>query len=89
MRKNNIRRSLRECEPYFIEYNLLPRLYLKEDEEKTEYWIFFYYFIRRLSYQAIGVRLGYTYNTVYYKLINILKTNKTIIEEFITQQQQL
>ena len=82
-----IRQSLRNCEPYFIEYDLLSKLYLKEDEEKTEYWIFFYYFVRRLNYEAIGVRLGYTYNTVYYKLNNILKANKTIIEEFITQRQ--
>ena len=79
-----IRKLLRDCEPYFIEYDLLPKLYLKDDEEQTEYWIFFYYFVRKLNYDAIGFRLGYKYNTIFYKLQNILKANKTIIEEFIT-----
>ena len=85
MVKNNIRRSLRNCEPYFIQYDLLPKLYLIEDEEQVEYWIFFYYFVRKLNYDAIGIRLGFQGNTIYYRLQKILKSNKTIIEEFITQ----
>ena len=81
-----LRNKLRECEPYFIEYNLLPKLYFREDNQETEYWIFFYYFIRKLNYRAIGVRLGYDHSTIAYKMNRILQTNNTIIEEFIFQQ---
>ena len=85
--KDNIRRSLRECEPYFIEFELIPQIYFNDNdnEEKTNYWVFFYYFVRKLSYLAIGVRLGYEDNTIHYKLKNILKANKTIIQHFIAQ----
>ena len=78
-----LRKRLKECEPYFIEHELLPRLYLKEDIKETEYWVFFYHFIRKLNYRAIGVRLSYDHSTIAYKINNILKTNNTIIEEFI------
>ena len=83
----SIRRSLRECEPYFIEFELIPQIYFNDNdnEEKTNYWVFFYYFVRKLSYLAIGVRLGYRENTIHYKLKNILKANKTIIQNFIAQ----
>lgn len=86
-KSNNIRRSLRECEPYFIEFELIPKIYFNDDndKEKTNYWIFFYYFVRKLSYLAIGIRLGYEANTIHYKLKNILKANKNIIQNFITQ----
>ena len=82
----NLRSKLKKCEPYFIQHELLPKLYFKEDKEETEYWIFFYYFIRKLNYRAIGRRLGFDHSTIAYKLNKILMTNNTIIEEFIFQQ---
>lgn len=82
----NIRKNLKDCEPYFIQYNLLSKLYFKEDKEEIEYWIFFYYFIRKLNYRAIGARLGYDHSTIAYKLNKILVRNKTIIKNFIFQQ---
>ena len=82
----NLRSKLKECEPYFIQYELLPKLYFKEDKEEIEYWTFFYYFVRQLNYRAIGVRLGFDYSTIAYKLNKILTTNNTIIREFIFQQ---
>lgn len=81
-----LRNNLKECEPYFIQYELLQNLYFKEDKKQTEYWIFFYYFVRQLNYRAIGVRLGYDHSTIAYKMNNILKKNRTIIEEFIFQR---
>lgn len=57
---NEIRLKLKKCQPYFIEHDLLPKIYFKEDKNNTEYWIFFYSFIRRLSDEAIGARLGYS-----------------------------
>ena len=81
-----LRLKLKNCEPYFIQYKLLPKLYLKKDKEEVEYWIFFYYFIRQLNYRAIGARLGFDHSTIAYKMNKILKTNNTIIEEFIFQQ---
>lgn len=82
----DIRIKLHNCEPYFIQYDLIPKLYFKEDKEEIEYWIFFYHFIRQLNYRAIGVRLGYDHSTIAYKLKKILTTNKTLIEEFILQR---
>lgn len=83
---NNIRQNLRECEPYRIQFELLPKIYFKEDIKEIEYWIFFYYFVRKLNYRAIGVRLGFDHSTIAYKLIKILKSNNTLITTFIHQQ---
>lgn len=82
----NIRNKLKKCEPYHIQYDLLPKLYLKEDKEEIEYWVFFYHFVRQLNYRAIGARLGFDHSTIAYKMNKILQTNNTIIEEFIFQQ---
>ena len=79
----NLRSKLKGCQPYFIEKDLLPTLYFKEDENDTEYWIFKYCFITRLSDLAIGVRLGYSRQQIYNKTQSIISANKTLIENFL------
>ena len=82
----NLRIALRKIQPYFVEYNLIPKLYFKEDKDKIDYWVFFYHFIRKLNYRAIGARLGFDHSTIAYKMTNILKNNQKLIEDFIFQQ---
>lgn len=81
----NLRNRLKDCQPYFIEKDLLPILYFKEDENNTEYWIFKYSFITRLSTLAIGVRLGYTRQHILNKLKQIIKANQALIENFLQE----
>lgn len=81
----NLRNKLKDCQPYFIEKELLPSLYFKEDENDTEYWIFKYSFITRLSTLAIGVRLGYSRQHILVKLKQIIKANKSLIEKFLQE----
>lgn len=80
---NETRIKLKHCQPYFIEHELLPLMYFKESENNTEYWIFFYSFIRRLSDEAIGVRLGYSRQHILNLTKKILKANKTMVLDFI------
>lgn len=87
METTKIRNKLKKCQPYFIERDLLPRLYFKEDAEEKEYWTFKYAFIRRLSDVSIGVRLGYTKQNIHYILKKILQANYAIIEEFLNTQE--
>lgn len=75
--------NLFKIEPYFIEKELLPILYFKEDKQEKEYWIFFYRYIRKLSDEAIGVRLGYERKTVYNKTLKIIENNFFIISRFL------
>lgn len=82
----NLRNDLKECQPYLIEKYLIPKMYFQEDADNTEYWIFRYTFINRLTTLSIGVRLGYTRQTVLIKLKKILKYNSTIIKEFLNKQ---
>ena len=81
-----LKNRLKKCQPYFIEKDLLPKLYFKEEMGDKEYWIFKYSFIRRLSDVSIGVRLGYTSQNIHYLTKNILKANESIIEEFLLTQ---
>lgn len=78
----DLRAKLKKCQPYFIERDLLPNLYFKEDENDTEYWIFKYAFIRRLTDVSISIRLGYTKQNIHYKIKGILQANQALIEEF-------
>lgn len=78
-----IRTRLKKCQPYFIEKDLLPRLYFKEDKKDTEYWIFKYIFINHLSELCISIRLDFSRQTINYKLNKILERNHAIIEEFL------
>ena len=81
----NLRTELKNSQPYFIERDLIDKLYFKEDEKNSEYWIFFYSFIRGLSDEAIGIRLGnYDRYQIYRRTIKILETNKCLIEEFLS-----
>ena len=80
---NEIRIKLKDCEPYFIEHELLPKMYFRESENNTEYWIFFYCFIRKLSDEAIGIRLGYSRQHILNLTKKILKANKTMVLDFI------
>ena len=86
MEITQIKNKLKKCQPYFIEKDLLPQLYFKEDIEEKEYWVFKYAFIRRLSDVSIGVRLGYTKQNIHYIIKNILQANYSIIENFILSQ---
>jgi hypothetical protein len=79
----NLRTELKRCQPYFIEKELLPKLYFKEDEKNTEYWVFKYSFITRISDEAIGVRLGYTRQHIYCITKNILQANKCLVTNFL------
>ena len=86
MEITQIKSKLKKCQPYFIEKDLLPKLYFKEDIEEKEYWAFKYAFIRRLSDVSIGIRLGYTKQNIHYIIKNILQTNYSIIINFINSQ---
>lgn len=86
MEITQIRNKLKKCQSYFIEKDLLPQLYFKEDIEEKEYWVFKYAFIRRLSDVSIGVRLGYTKQNIHYIIKKILQANYSIIENFIFTQ---
>ena len=86
MEITRIKNKLKKCQPYFIEKDLLPNMYFKEDMEEKEYWAFKYAFIRKLSDVSIGVRLGYTSQNIYYILKNIIKANKEVIEQFLLTQ---
>ena len=79
----DLRAKLKKCQPYFIERDLLPKLYFKEDENNTEFWIFKYAFIRRLTDVSIGIRLGCTKQNIHYKIKGILQSNQSLIEEFL------
>lgn len=81
--EKEIRTKLKELEPRFIEKNVLPEMYFKEDENSTEYWIFFYRYVRQLSDLAIGVRLGYERKTIYNKTLKIIKNNLSTISQFL------
>lgn len=78
-----IRTKLKKCQPYFIERDLLPKLYFREDENNTEYWIFKYYFITQLTQLSISIRLDYSKQNINYLLHRILKRNHALIEEFL------
>lgn len=80
-----IRVKLRTIQPYYIETDLIPRLYFKEDEKNTEYWIFFYRYIRKLEDATIGVRLGYDRKTIYIATLKIIENNYDIILNFYSQ----
>ena len=82
----DLRARLKKCQPYYIERDLLPTLYFREDEKDIEFWIFKYAFIRRLTDVSISIRLGYTRQNIHYKLKSILKANKSLIEEFLNTQ---
>lgn len=86
MEITEIKSKLKKCQPYFIEKDLLPQLYFKEDIEEKEYWIFVYAFIRRLSDVSIGIRLGYTNQNIHYIIKNIISSNYSIIEKFLITQ---
>jgi len=78
-----IRYRLKKSQSYLIERDLLPKLYFKEDKNNTEYWSFFYAFVRKLSDVSIGVRLGYSQQNISNKIQKILANNEVLIEEFL------
>lgn len=75
-----IRTLLKNSEPYRIEKELLPNIYLFND---TEYWIFFYSFCKRMNDITIGIRLGLDRSQVYRRTLKIIKNNKTILLSFL------
>lgn len=81
-----LKNKLKKCQPYFIEKDLLPKMYFKEDAQEKEYWVFVYAFIRRLSDVSISIRLGYTNQNIHYIIKNILKANYFLIENFLETQ---
>lgn len=82
----NLKNRLKRCQPYFIEKDLLPKLYFNEERKEQEEWIFRYSFIRHLSDVSIGIRLGYTSQNIHYIIKNILWANQTLIKEFLATQ---
>lgn len=93
MLAKDIRTRLKKCQPYFIEKELLPNLYFKEEEcdildangnkRDIEYWIIKYSFLRRLSDEAIGIRLGFDRHQIYRRTIKIIERNLNFIENFL------
>ena len=83
MQVTEIKNKLRECQPYHIEHNLIPKLYFKEDKNNCYYWIFFYAYVRQLNETSIGVRVGYERHTISRKLSFIIKSNISLIKEFL------
>lgn len=82
----NLRTRLKKSEPYLIDKELLPKLYLFDnDGKKTEYLIFKYIFIIGLKDEAVGVRTDtyYDRHQIYRITMKILNRNKTLIEEFL------
>lgn len=78
--QKKIRAKLKKSEPYRIEKELLPELFFKNE---TEQWIFFYAFCRRLSDEAIGVRVYLDKTNVYRKELQIIKNNLSKITHFL------
>lgn len=83
MTEKEIRTKLKEKQPFYIEKELLPNLYFKEDDKNTQYWVFFYRYIRQLSDLTIGVRLGYDRKSIYNITLKIIKNNYDIISHFL------
>lgn len=91
----DIRARLKKCQPYFIEKELLPNLYFKEEEcdllddygnkRDVEYWIVKYAFMRKLSDEAIGMRLGFESLAIYRRTLKLIERNLAIIEEFLAR----
>ena len=86
----DVRSKLKKCQPYFIEKEgLIDKLYLSDETnsegQNIEYWIFFYAFIRKLSDTAIGIRMGYTRQTIFLRTKKIIDRNLFIIEDFLTK----
>ena len=83
------RTRLKKCQPYFIEKELIDKLYLSDEVnaegQKIEYWIFFFAFIRRLSDTAIGIRLGYTRQGIFLRTNKIIEKNLYLIEKFLKE----
>lgn len=79
----DLRSRLKNCQPYWIEKELLPNLYFVPSENDIEYWIFKYYFVTRLNTLAIGVRVGYTRQHVLSKLKDIIRNNEELIKQFL------
>lgn len=94
MKPIELKRALAKCQPYFIEKELLPRMYFREEmneritdcygnKKDVEYWIFYYTFIRRLTQTCIGVRLDFSQQNIHKRLMSILKANSFLIENFL------
>lgn len=89
----DVRARLKKCQPYFIEKELLPNLYFKEEDcdlldnygnkRDVEYWIIKYVFIRNLSDEAVGIRLGYDRQQIYRRTLKIIERNLNFIENFL------
>lgn len=96
MEAKEVRNKLKKCQPYLIQRDLLPNLFFKEEDndlldeygnkKETEYWIFFYAFVRQLTDSAIGIRLGYTPQGINKRIIKIIKNNYCLIENFLYTQ---
>lgn len=91
-----IKNKLKRCQPYFIEKELMPKLYLKKDksdlmlddfghQREIEYWIFKYIFIFHASEKNIAIRLNYSQQSVSIKLRKILERNKYLINNFLVK----
>lgn len=78
-----LKNRLKKCQPYYIDKDLLPNLYFREDREEIEKWVFVYSFIRKLPDVSIGIRLGYTSQNIYHIKLDILKANKDLINNFL------
>ncbi len=85
----DVRNRLKKCQPYFIEKELIDILYFSEEinseGQNIERWIFFYAFVRKLSATSIGIRLGYSKQTINTRINKIINENLFLIEEFLTK----
>jgi len=93
MELKDLKNKLKKCQPYFTEKDLINKLYFSEetngDGQNIERWIFFYAFIRKLSDNAIAIRLGFlAKQTVNKRIKKIINENKFLIEEFLSNYSQ-
>lgn len=84
MNTKEIRKQLKKAQPSLLRQYLIPKLWFKEDDKQTEYWIFYYAFFYRFSDDMISQRLGYYQPKQIYNItLKIIENNYTEITNYL------